>query len=642
MYLIHKYWARKSHNVVSSYIQKYSKPGDTIMDPFCGSGVTIAEGILAHRNVIGIDVNPFSIFLSRATLTPVDIERLNHYYYRIHDIVLSKIGDFFGIKCPYCNGNAIIHQILWKNLQQNFDQPPLEEIQEIRIDCPRCELKNHILNSIEFSHVYAQECKRVENINSHYNELIAKYGVKIPEIPLKYTDGKKFKQIRHYLIQQPFAQHLFTRRNLLVLGILLNSINQVLPVFSHEKELICIRNLILLTFSANLGQSSKMVWVISKRKSALQKKKEVGSWTHHFFWNPTDFFEINPFLGYQTRMQKTIRAQKNLHNRINQNEVEKIYTFENWNQFHQSNAKNKTLLVEGSSERLIIPNESVDYIFTDPPYGESIQYYELSTLWNHWLGFPTYNHVKNEIVINPRQKKSQNTYFRKLEMVFKECARVLKRDGYMTLTFHNTDSEIRNGLIKSVINAGFFLDSLLFQMPARNSLKSYLHYEKSPVGDYFLRFRKHTTSSHIEVPVYSTKKTAILIENIIIEVLKQRGEPTGISLIYNCIDEELANLHLFPLENSSIVNQIIEKLVNTQKISINSKSKVELLNPNEYIHPSLSKKISEFLFPFIHSIKSTNSALYNRVYGQFNGWNTPDRKELTELIAEIRSLHSIS
>ena len=134
--------------------------------------------------------------------------------------------------------------------------------------------------------------------------------------------------------------------------------------------------------------------------------------------------------------------------------------------------------------------ESVDYIFTDPPYGDSIQYFELSTLWNKWLGYTTDSQEDNEIVINVRQEKSKEHYFHNLGNVFRECYRVLKTNSYMTVTFHNTDITIRNGLVMSAQQSGFILDSLLLQMPARNSLKSYLHYEKSPIGDYYIRFKK--------------------------------------------------------------------------------------------------------------------------------------------------------
>ena len=76
MYLMHKYWARKPHNVVASYIKKYSKKGEIVLDPFCGSGVTVAESLILERKAIGMDINPFSIFLTKNTIDQVDTEIL--------------------------------------------------------------------------------------------------------------------------------------------------------------------------------------------------------------------------------------------------------------------------------------------------------------------------------------------------------------------------------------------------------------------------------------------------------------------------------------------------------------------------------------------------------------------------------------
>ena len=65
MYLVHKYWARKPHNVVSEYIRRYSMPGEIVLDPFGGSGVTAMEAIKADRKAISVDLNPMSAFLIR-------------------------------------------------------------------------------------------------------------------------------------------------------------------------------------------------------------------------------------------------------------------------------------------------------------------------------------------------------------------------------------------------------------------------------------------------------------------------------------------------------------------------------------------------------------------------------------------------
>ena len=76
MYLMHKYWARKPHNVVSEYIENYTKEGDIVLDPFCGSGPTPIEAIKLGRKGIGVDLNPISTFVTRMTAMPVDINSI--------------------------------------------------------------------------------------------------------------------------------------------------------------------------------------------------------------------------------------------------------------------------------------------------------------------------------------------------------------------------------------------------------------------------------------------------------------------------------------------------------------------------------------------------------------------------------------
>jgi DNA modification methylase len=56
MYLMHKFWARKPHNVVGEYIEHYSKKGDIVLDPFVGSGVTAIEALKRGRKAIAIDL----------------------------------------------------------------------------------------------------------------------------------------------------------------------------------------------------------------------------------------------------------------------------------------------------------------------------------------------------------------------------------------------------------------------------------------------------------------------------------------------------------------------------------------------------------------------------------------------------------
>ncbi len=74
MYLMHKWWARKPHNVVAEYIDTYSKPGEIVLDPFAGSGVTATESIKLGRKAIAFDLDPMATFITRMTTMPAKID----------------------------------------------------------------------------------------------------------------------------------------------------------------------------------------------------------------------------------------------------------------------------------------------------------------------------------------------------------------------------------------------------------------------------------------------------------------------------------------------------------------------------------------------------------------------------------------
>ena len=83
MYLMHKYWARKPYNVVSEYIRNYTKEGDIVLDPFCGSGPTPIEAIKVGRKSIGIDLDPIAIFITKMTVLPVNIDSIKKTFEEI-------------------------------------------------------------------------------------------------------------------------------------------------------------------------------------------------------------------------------------------------------------------------------------------------------------------------------------------------------------------------------------------------------------------------------------------------------------------------------------------------------------------------------------------------------------------------------
>ena len=111
-----------------------------------------------------------------------------------------------------------------------------------------------------------------------------------------------------------------------------------------------------------------------------------------------------------------------------------------------------------------MPDESIDYIFTDPPYDASIQFGELSYLWVSWLKLDENyleNLIANEIVRNERQEKDFTVYHSLLSNSFQKMFKVLKQNEYLTVTFHNPTFKVRN-------EPEFFLVLILKKFIIRN------------------------------------------------------------------------------------------------------------------------------------------------------------------------------
>ncbi|MFQ6120840.1 MAG: DNA methyltransferase, partial [Methanosarcinales archaeon] len=130
-YLMHKYWARKPHNVVAEYIKKYSEEGEIVLDPFCGSGVTAIESLRLGRKVIAIDLNPVATFITRMTAIPINLEEFKKSFEKIKEECENEINNLYKTKCPVCNKEVIATHAVWKE----------NKIVEIWYKCQNCKNK---------------------------------------------------------------------------------------------------------------------------------------------------------------------------------------------------------------------------------------------------------------------------------------------------------------------------------------------------------------------------------------------------------------------------------------------------------------------------------------------------------------------
>lgn len=80
---VHGYFTRQAWNVVAEYIKHFSQPGDLVLDPFGGSGITAIEAMMNKRRSINIDLNPMAIFMVKALIAPIDQAELTQAFAQV-------------------------------------------------------------------------------------------------------------------------------------------------------------------------------------------------------------------------------------------------------------------------------------------------------------------------------------------------------------------------------------------------------------------------------------------------------------------------------------------------------------------------------------------------------------------------------
>jgi len=414
IYALHKYWSKKPHNVVRHFILKYTNEDEIVLDPFCGSGISIIESLLTNRKAIGIDINPSAIFITKQTLSKISIRDIENEFKRLRERVESKINSLYRVVRK--DGVYIGTHFIWENGK-------LVEVW------------------------YKKNRRKVIDTPSEEDVKLAT-SFSYETIPYFYPKEKLFYNPRINANKDTKVYNLFTPRNLLALSILWKEINAI-----NDEN---IRAFFKFCFTASVGQASNMVFVVKRRgkfngKTRKSPKKEVGSWVIGY-WIPKEHFEINVWNCFENRYKKILKAKK-IQNKMNYivREGSKIegLLFSDYN----------LLLFKKPVQDVLkdFPDNSIDYVITDPPHGDRQPYLELSLMWNSWLEeHPEYN---KEIVVSDSKERNKNKedYFQLLKEVFQEIERVLKHGRYFSLMFNSLDDNTWINLFSIINNLNFEL-----------------------------------------------------------------------------------------------------------------------------------------------------------------------------------------
>lgn len=291
-------------------------------------------------------------------------------------------------------------------------------------------------------------------------------------------------------------------------GMTTDSLFPIRALFVHSvlwNKLIKIKNipikkLALFTFTSNLANCSRLVPPIKSRGPM-----SAGAWMTGFYTGET-YIENNVLHYFKNRFRKTLNGKKDFFKAITRNSRK----IEDINNLY--NNLNGYFITNEDAKNLNIKDETIDYIFTDFPYGDSVPYFEQSILWNTWLNFNV--QYENEIVVSNsnERKKDQINFAQDIQKSIKEIYRVLKFNKYFTFTFHSLEGKEWLALINSCLECGFVIEDIE-ELSQKTLPPRQLNRAITIKGDMLITFKKSKINT--ELTYLSINETLNYFDSII-------------------------------------------------------------------------------------------------------------------------------
>lgn len=270
---------------------------------------------------------------------------------------------------------------------------------------------------------------------------------------------------------------LFTPRQLLSLAILRDAIDLI----SNDQ----VKRAMLLAWSATLTKLNKTFLSAEGRAESRGGSSIFSIYRYKVAKEPV---ELPPWETFRERATNVINAQIEIIKAI---EVKQRTG--GWRGQFELYSED----IECLSNKL---SNSIDYIFTDPPYGGHISYLDLSTLWNLWLGLlPDVKVREKELIVGGELEFSESYYIERLGKSIEACVRMLKQDRWFSVVFQHWNIKYFEAILSSARESGAELKAAVSQVGDPIwSMHKKKNKESVLAGELILTFYKNGKSKKVK------------------------------------------------------------------------------------------------------------------------------------------------
>jgi len=485
LYRAHGYHTKVPHLAIVPSILHYTEPGDIVLDGFCGSGMT---GVAAQfcgtaprayrdevaaewkkqglgkprwgaRRAVLNDLGPAATFIAANYNIPFDLKAFERAALRLLGEVEDELGWMYEtmhhagsvkgrinytvwsevFSCPECAGEVVF-------LDEALDR----ETQKTRkvFPCPHCDaelnkkrLERHYESTFDQisgdSHRAPKRRPVIINYtvddgtfekkpDEHDMEVIARVGL-LPLPPEVPTTRLPYMHMTHERARMDSAgvthlHHFFFPRAAQALASLWRKANSVPSPRTRQ---------MLLWFV------EQAIWGMSiLARYAPTHFSQVNQYLNGVYYVGSQIVDVSPWYILHDPSRRTSKLSR----------LGKAFS-------PMPTVGEAVTVSTGDCARQGLPDRSVDYIFTDPPFGENIYYADLNYLVEAWHGVKT--SANPEAIVDRAKDKGLHEYQALMRDCFREYARVLKPGRWMTIVFSNSRNSVWRAIQEALGTAGF-------------------------------------------------------------------------------------------------------------------------------------------------------------------------------------------
>ena len=489
IYNAHSYHTKVPYKAIMHYILHYTEPHDLVFDGFCGTGMTgvaaqmcgdadivreIGYSInkngsltserhgygvqqqfqLGTRNAIISDLSPIATFIAANFSLPFDATVFQKVATRLLQEVGRDVGWMYETNHSDGRQKGKINFTIWSDVytcpecveelvfvEEAFDL----EAKRIRdeFDCPHCKktLTKDDLELMYSSNIDRATKEPVQHpkrkpIFINYSVGKTKYTKKLdaddfstlkridqlplpPELPTMEIPDSQMRRVGR---MQPAAitriHHFFHSR----------SSHALASLWRHATEVSDRRLRHMALFFVE-----QAIWTMSLlNRFRPSGYSQVNQYLSGVFYVPSQHAEVSPTYVLSGKLKRLVSAFS-----------------------HQHLRQHSVMISVTDCARTRIANNSIDYVFTDPPFGENIYYADLNMLIESWHGVLTA--PVREAIIDRVRGKTLVDYQGLMEECFKEYNRVLKPGRWITVEFHNSKNSVWNSIQETLQRSGFVI-----------------------------------------------------------------------------------------------------------------------------------------------------------------------------------------